>query len=177
MFWTALRMKRCKSVYWISLDCFKLSSLHLFSFICLESFFGCIWSTTLFTFSFEFLVISYEISTWIHGTAHGIFFLAVVFGLPALTACMHKVPIGCGSQLPQIDTATVINRIGGERKKLLDNAFVKWVCKSARPMSLGELDKDFRYYIQVSLHNNFYICNLQRTFSSFFACTILFLSN
>ena len=58
------------------------------------------------------------------------------------------MPIVVGD-LPKVDPDLVINKVTGERKRQLDCMYVKWVCKSCRPLSLAENDKDFRAYIQV----------------------------
>ena len=63
-----------------------------------------------------------------------------------------QVPIGTGAYLPKVDPDAVINKITGERKRQLDCAYVKWVCKSCRPLSMAENDKEFRSYIQASPH-------------------------
>ena len=49
------------------------------------------------------------------------------------------------SALPVVETS--LNKYQGDTKKKIDRAFVIWCCKSARPLSMGETDKDFKKFI------------------------------
>ena len=60
-----------------------------------------------------------------------------------------QVCIGAAGCLPKVDGDVVLNKFSGEHKKRLDCGYVKWCVKSCRPTSMGEVDKEFRTWVQV----------------------------
>jgi hypothetical protein len=50
----------------------------------------------------------------------------------------------------QVLTSLVLVRYVGDQKKKIDRFFVKWCCKSARPLSMGETDPHFREFMVVA---------------------------
>ena len=52
--------------------------------------------------------------------------------------------------LMEVMTPLVLGRYVGDQKKKIDRFFVKWCCKSSRPLSMGETDPHFREFMVVA---------------------------